>query len=108
MGQQTYGIDKLFLPPYSPFLNPIEYAFNTLKVFVRKETFRNRGELIEVIKEKINLITPQMAKGYFNQASKYYSQCALGLPFAGKPLEPEIPNSNSVENANSNLQIDSI
>jgi len=28
LAKQAYGIDKLFLSPYSPFLNPIEYAFN--------------------------------------------------------------------------------
>lgn len=27
----SYSIDKLYLPPYSPFLNPIEYVFNSVK-----------------------------------------------------------------------------
>lgn len=95
MANQTYGIDKLFLPPYSPFLNPIEYAFNHLKELVQAEKFKNRGELIAVIKEKIPLLTPEKSVGFYNQSAKYYPQCALGLPFRGKPLQPEIPDNNN-------------
>jgi len=55
----------IMLSPYSPFLNPIEYAFNVLQNLVAKEEWYNRGELIQTIKEKIS--------------------------FRGKPLNPEIP-----------------
>ena len=65
MAKQTYGIEHLFLPPYSPFLNPIEYAFNALKQAVQAETFHDRGELIQIIKEKIPTITEEMATNFF-------------------------------------------
>ena len=32
----------LFLPPYSPFLNPIEELFNQIKILVRKENQKIR------------------------------------------------------------------
>ena len=31
---QAEGVEVLFLPPYSPFLNAIEYAFNKMKTIV--------------------------------------------------------------------------
>ena len=31
MLKTQYGLEKLYLSPYSPFLNPIEYIFNTVK-----------------------------------------------------------------------------
>jgi len=50
----TYGIEHIFLPPYSPFLNPIEYSFNVLKENVKSQPFYNRGELISVIERAIS------------------------------------------------------
>jgi hypothetical protein len=35
------GFDFLFLPPYSPFLNPIEYAFLMIKNYVCHTTSHN-------------------------------------------------------------------
>ena len=32
----TAGVALLFLPPYSPFLNPIELHFNTLEARIRR------------------------------------------------------------------------
>jgi len=92
LAKQGYGIDHLYLPPYSPFLNPIEYAWNFLQTEVAKEEWFNRGDLIQTIKIKIETaITPEKAESFFNQSAKYYSACTIGLPFRGKPLNPEIP-----------------
>ena len=33
---EFYGIKVIFLPPYSPYLNPIELDFNTVKQYVRR------------------------------------------------------------------------
>jgi len=91
MGKTTYGIDHIFLPPYSPFLNPIEYAFNILKEAVASSQFQNRGELRSRVEEKLQTsVTPQDASGFYRQSAKYYKQCAIGLPFQGKPLNPDI------------------
>lgn len=85
----TYQIQRIFLPPYSPFLNPIEYYFNTLKANIKNRSFGNRGELIEVLKELIPDCTAQKAQSYFDKSRSYYRQCAMGMPFRGKILEPE-------------------
>jgi transposase len=57
--RQTYGIEHIFLPSYSPFLNPIEYAFNDLKAAVKQQVFYNRGELLRTIEEEIKNITAE-------------------------------------------------
>jgi transposase len=46
---QARGADLLFLPSYSPDLNPIEEAFSKIKALVRKEGARMREALVEAI-----------------------------------------------------------
>jgi len=72
MEKVAYDIDKLFLSPYSPFLNPIELAFNVLKNLIRTAHFTNTSELIEVIKDKLSEITPIMATKFADNTSKYF------------------------------------
>lgn len=90
MLERAYGLSILFLPPYSPFMNAIEYAFAKLKEGVGVEKFSTRDELIGVIEREIRKISPQDAAGYISHITKYYSQASLGLAFRGKPLYPEI------------------
>eukprot|EP01112_Ceratiomyxa_fruticulosa_P023632 TRINITY_DN912_c0_g1_i1.p1 TRINITY_DN912_c0_g1~~TRINITY_DN912_c0_g1_i1.p1 ORF type:complete len:547 (+),score=142.39 TRINITY_DN912_c0_g1_i1:136-1776(+) len=100
MLKQTYGIDHIFLPPYSPFLNPIELSFNSIKMCVSSKTFFNRGDLIRAIEEAIvETVTSEHAKQWFEHSHKYHAQCALGLPFTGKICDPDfiqnLPSSSS-------------
>jgi len=105
MAKTSFGIDKLFLAPYSPFLNPIEYGFNMLKEAVKKEKFSNRGELVTVVKEKLtNTVTKDAAEGFYRQAARYYQQCGLGLPFMGKPLAPLVSEENEEKEPLLNLE----
>jgi transposase len=59
------GADLLFLPPYSPDLNPIEEAFSKIKNIVRKAGARAREALNEAISEAISAITLEDAAGWF-------------------------------------------
>jgi transposase len=43
------GCELLYLPPYSPDLNPIEEAFSKIKGLLRKAEARNRETLVEVM-----------------------------------------------------------
>jgi len=90
MIKRSNGIDVVFLPPYSPFLNPIEYAFNFLKNHIAATDFRNRGELIDRIGEALSLVTPDMAANFIQHSASYFEQVLLKLPFSGKPLEPHL------------------
>ncbi len=59
------GAELVFLPPYSPDLNPIEEAFSKIKQLVRKAGARTRDALDEAIGEALSAVTPQDAAGYF-------------------------------------------
>lgn len=59
------GARFLFLPPYSPDLNPIEMAFSKLKALLRKACARNFDEVWQEIGKICDLFTPQECENYF-------------------------------------------
>jgi DDE superfamily endonuclease len=59
------GADLLFLPSYSPDLNPIEQAFSKIKNIVRKAGARTREALEEAISEAIEAVTLEDAASWF-------------------------------------------
>lgn len=62
------GADLVFLPSYSPDLNPIEEAFSKIKQLVRKAGARTREALVEALARALAAITPQDAAGWFAHA----------------------------------------
>ena len=48
----------LYLPPYSPNLNPIELAFSKLKALLRKTAARSHQNLEQAIAEAIDQFSP--------------------------------------------------
>jgi transposase len=70
---EARGADLLFLPSYSPDLNPIEEAFSKIKVLVRKESARVREVLVEAIGRALRAVTPGDAAGWFAHAG-YWPQ----------------------------------
>jgi transposase len=59
------GCELLYLPPYSPDLNPIEEAFAKLKGLLRKSGARSREALVEVMGAALDAITVGDARGFF-------------------------------------------
>jgi transposase len=59
------GCEVLFLPPYSPDMNPIEEAFSKVKGLLRKAESRTREALIEAIGRALDAVTAQDARGFF-------------------------------------------
>jgi transposase len=59
------GCELLYLPPYSPDLNPIEEAFSKVKALLRKVAARSRGALVEAMGAALGAITAQDAHGFF-------------------------------------------
>ena len=62
------GADLVFLPSYSPDLNPIEEAFSKIKALVRKVGARVREALVEAIGRALAAVTPEDATGWFAHA----------------------------------------
>lgn len=59
------GAWLLFLPRYSPDLNPIEKAFSKLKALLRKAKARTYDELWRAVGQVCDLFTPQECWNYF-------------------------------------------
>jgi len=59
------GCELLYLPPYSPDLNPIEQAFSKMKALMRKRGARTRKTLIGAMGAALSAITARDASGYF-------------------------------------------
>jgi len=67
------GAALLFLPPYSPDMNPIEEAFSKVKGILRKAGARTREALVEATGRALDAITPQDIRGF-------YTDCGYRLP----------------------------
>ena len=65
---EARGADLVFLPSYSPDLNPIEEAFSKVKGIVRKAGARTREALVEAIARALAAVTPDNAAGWFAHA----------------------------------------
>jgi transposase len=59
------GCELMYLPSYSPDLNPIEEAFSKIKSLLRKAEARSREALLEAIGTALSVITDQDARGFF-------------------------------------------
>jgi transposase len=59
------GCELLYLPPYSPDLNPIEEAFAKIKALLRKAGARTREALIEAIGRALEAVTAKDAHSFF-------------------------------------------
>jgi transposase len=62
---EEQGCELLYLPPYSPDLNPIEEAFSKVKRIVRKAESRMREALVEAMGTAISTVTAKDARGFF-------------------------------------------
>lgn len=59
------GAEVLYLPPYSPDLNPIEKAWAKLKQMLRTAKARTKEELEQALAEALKLITAENAQAWF-------------------------------------------
>jgi transposase len=74
---QERGCELLYLPPYSPDLNPIEEAFSKVKGVLRRAGARTREALIEAMGRALEVVTAEDARGFFEHC---------GYPIRAQPL----------------------
>jgi transposase len=65
------GASILYLPPYSPDLNPIEQLFAKLKALLRRAAARTRDELWSAIGRLLEAYSP-------TECSNYLTHCGYG------------------------------
>ncbi len=62
---EAKGAKLIYLPPYSPDLNPIEKCWSKIKTCLRKAKARTRAELEKALQEALLSITKEDAIGWF-------------------------------------------
>ena len=65
---RNHGCWFLYLPPYSPDLNPIEQAFSKLKAHLRRIGARTFTEVFDAIGSICHLYDPEECWNYFKAA----------------------------------------
>jgi hypothetical protein len=88
-GASKRRADLLFLPSYSPELNPVEeaFTFSKIKALVRtlvrsKEGARMREALVEAIRRALVAVRPEDAVGWFGHAGYWPQDQSLRVPFS--------------------------
>ena len=71
---EARGATALYLPAYSPDLNPIEQAFAKLKAMLRAEAARTTEDLWSAIGRLLDRFSPDECRNYFDNCG--YSQSA--------------------------------
>ena len=71
------GAELLYLPPYSPDLNPIEEAFAKIKNLLRKVEARTREALVEAMGQALSAVSARDARGFF----EHCGYCVVVQPF---------------------------
>ncbi|MCE5309151.1 MAG: IS630 family transposase, partial [Acidobacteriales bacterium] len=66
---QARGAEVLYLPPYSPDLNPIEKAWAKIKQRLRSQRPRTREALEHAIADAIARVTTEEAQAWFRLAT---------------------------------------
>lgn len=62
---EAAGARLVYLPPYSPDLNPIEKAFSKLKAILRKTSARTLDDLWTAIAKALDAFSAAECKNYF-------------------------------------------
>lgn len=70
----------LFLPPYSPFLNPIENMFSKWKHLIRVGQPKNESELFVLIETSCSKITPEDCSGFYRNIFSFLPKCLNKIP----------------------------
>ncbi len=73
---ESAGCELVYLPPYSPDLNPIEEAFSKVKGLMRRAEARTREGLVEAMGRALEAVSARDARAFF----EHRGYCAMGQP----------------------------
>lgn len=62
----------VYLPPYFPFLNPIEECLSKYKQYVKRHNLQNQETLIERLEEAASRITALDCLGWIQHAADHF------------------------------------
>ena len=65
----------MLLPPYSPFLNPIENLFSKWKGIIKSARCMSEDDLLRAIQKGVTEISAEDCSGFYRNMFKYMSRC---------------------------------
>ena len=68
---ESKNIEVIFLPPYTPEMNPVEYCFNFIRQQVEKNKPRTYEKLKLVIAKIINILNEKDLTKHFRHCQNY-------------------------------------
>jgi len=100
------GAQLLYLPPYSPDMNPIEMAFSKLKAKLRSQCPRSFDTLLQALTEAVTEFPPEHCIGFFRHAKyadrlkqKYSNISPLALRMQSKGYVQELESVGSLSSS---------
>jgi hypothetical protein len=69
------GYKCLYLPPYSPFLNPIEEFWSKVKAGVRRHALTADDRLSDRIRESVQMVTRADCQAWIRHALSFFAKC---------------------------------
>ena len=75
---EDHGYKCVYLPPYSPFLNPIEEFWSKVKAGVRRDGLIKDDNLNGRITESSLAVTPKDCQGWIRHAIQFSDRCKAG------------------------------
>ena len=74
------GYRSIYLPPYSPELNPIENFWSTMKSYVKRTKFNGTNDLKMRVAEASNEIRPSTLRNISRQNVNMFDKCLRMKP----------------------------
>ena len=75
---ESRGYKCIYLPPYSPFLNPIEEFWSKVKYLVKREPFDTKNTLTPRIKRACEMVTTSDLQGWVRHSMTFFERCLNG------------------------------
>jgi transposase len=69
------GYRIIYLPPYSPFSNPIEEFWAKVKILVRRFPMTDRDNLVASIREAAEKVTPEDCQDWVRHPESFFERC---------------------------------
>jgi transposase len=72
---EKMNLNLIYLPPYSPFLNPCENCFSVIKGKLARQTFHDNNEIFAAITEASKLLTREKVLNMVLGCQRRYIDC---------------------------------
>lgn len=83
-------VTLLPLPPYSPFLNPVEYYFGFVKRAVRQRKIFTEVELRDAVNDAVHSVRFRHLKAFWRRSKSYHGLCLKRGILTGTTLHPRL------------------